>query len=48
MKSCNRNEEVRIERNVTTEVKAKVREMTSVKVKITKKGWERRRGKPVL
>ena len=37
LKSSNRNGAVRIERNITTEVKAQVSESTSVAVKTTKK-----------
>ncbi|CAK7351519.1 unnamed protein product [Dovyalis caffra] len=48
LKSLNRNGDVRIERNVTTEVKANVRESTSVTVKTTNNGLLRRRGTPVL
>ena len=44
LKSSIRKDEVRIERNVMTEVKAKMRESTSVMVKITKNGWLTRRG----
>ena len=37
LKSSNRNGAVRIERNITTEVKAQVSESTSVAVETTKK-----------
>ena len=44
LKSLNRNDEVRMEWNVMTDVYANVRERTSVKAKITKNGWSRRVG----
>jgi hypothetical protein len=48
LKSLNRNGDVRIERKVTTDVKANVRESTSVTVKTTKNGLLTRTGTPVL
>lgn len=48
LKSFKRNGDVRIRRKKITDVKANVRERTSVKVKTTKKGRLRRIGKPVL
>jgi hypothetical protein len=38
LKSASRNGDVRIERNITTDVKANERDNTSVTVKTTKKG----------
>ena len=46
-KSCSGNEDVRMERNIPTDVKAKVRENTSANMKTTKKGLELRIGIPV-
>jgi hypothetical protein len=48
LKSLNRNGDDRIERKVTTAVKAKVRESTSATVKTTKNGLLTRTGTPVL
>ena len=48
LKSISRNGAVRIERNITTAIKANVRESTSVPVKTKNKGSERRTGRPVL
>ena len=47
-KCSNGNEDVRMERNIPTDVKAKVRENTSAKMKTTKKGLQLRIGIPVL
>jgi len=48
LKSLNRNGDERMERNVTTDVKAKVRDRTSETVKTTKNGLLTRTGTPVL
>ena len=48
LKSLNRNGDERMERNVTTDVKAKVRDSTSETVKTTKNGLLTRTGTPVL